>query len=986
MTGVTTANLPATSLADSVLVNRDGSTAQMDINLLAAQIAVETPGPRYPTRAALYADLAWPVDAQGIVWGDVTEAYRGLYRKSGASGAGSWARYADLPLSTVSLSLLDAKAPLASPALTGTPTVPTAAQGTATDQIASTAFVRGAVDLAAGILTSQLAADVELQGAADAVLADRIDAEIAARTAADALRAPLASPALTGVPTGPTAAAGTNTTQLATTAFVDAVRVILAAADTAEASARAAADTTLTNALALKAALASPALTGTPTAPTASAGTTTTQIATTAFVKAALDALVAAAPGAIDTLNELAVALGNDPAFATTMTNALATKASTAALAAETAARAAHEARADNPHAVTKAQVGLGAVDNVAAAALRDRATHTGTQDMATLTETEGRKILTSAERSRLAVLQGRDSLGEFTLAVRDPAGRVAGFDAAGRAVAAGLDLRQSLDRDALTEATTLVSSATGAPVLQFDAAGRLAGEYASAPAATTRDALREAEPVIKAQGGTSLIVGREDGLDIAHSAAWRDRLAAELVTLAPAFDRTGRRAFHLRQTASHLVAATQLADGYAGDIMQVPGRTTAIPYSPAPLVALHVTGQSNAGAGPGPVGTPPVTGVLAQDHILRTDVDDYSSGSTEEVPGAATDFVSASEPRLANQAQSPAAMQAYGIWMLGRRAGRECPGILLSTAWQGGQTIDKFFPGAYPAVSGSESPLYENLYAHVVNAARVADQAYGRAVEHNIVWVQGEGDTDYASYLSQMQLWLSTVLPTFDAITSGAVRPHFFLFQTQTGTAAEVAETGSGAAQLKVARDNLGAGVTMIGPMYQGAVHDNIHHDNLARMMMGELMALAHEWVRVKATPFNPLWPVAGGVTRSGATITIPMVLPPGTTALSFDADWVAAIANKGFWYADDSGSPPAISNVAISGSNIVITLAAVPGGANKRVGYGTKKLTETPGWASSRGQLYADSGLRSPYAALGHAVPQTIRHYCVRFMETLA
>ena len=53
MTGVTTANLPATSLADSVLVNRDGSTPQMDINLLAAQIAVATPRPRHtrPDRA-----------------------------------------------------------------------------------------------------------------------------------------------------------------------------------------------------------------------------------------------------------------------------------------------------------------------------------------------------------------------------------------------------------------------------------------------------------------------------------------------------------------------------------------------------------------------------------------------------------------------------------------------------------------------------------------------------------------------------------------------------------------------------------------------------------------------------------------------------------------------------------------------------------------------------------------------------------------------
>ena len=89
------------------------------------------------------------------------------------------------------------------------------------------------------------------------------------------LKAPLASPAFTGVPTMPTAAPGTNTTQGASTAFVEAARVILVAAD------------------ALKAPLASPPLTGTPTAPTAATGTNTTQLATTAFVRQEIDAQIA---------------------------------------------------------------------------------------------------------------------------------------------------------------------------------------------------------------------------------------------------------------------------------------------------------------------------------------------------------------------------------------------------------------------------------------------------------------------------------------------------------------------------------------------------------------------------------------------------------------------------------------------------------------------------------------------------------------------
>lgn len=72
-------------------------------------------------------------------------------------------------------------------------------------------------------------------------------------------------------------------------------------------------------ALALKAPLASPTFTGVPAAPTAAPGTNTSQIATTSFVMLAVAALLDSAPGALDTLNELAAALGDDPNFAATV-------------------------------------------------------------------------------------------------------------------------------------------------------------------------------------------------------------------------------------------------------------------------------------------------------------------------------------------------------------------------------------------------------------------------------------------------------------------------------------------------------------------------------------------------------------------------------------------------------------------------------------------------------------------------------------------
>lgn len=70
----------------------------------------------------------------------------------------------------------------------------------------------------------------------------------------------------------------------------------------------------------------SPALTGRPTAPTAEGKDSSTQIANTAFVQAAIADLVGSSPEALDTLNELAAALGDDPNFATTVTNSLAGK------------------------------------------------------------------------------------------------------------------------------------------------------------------------------------------------------------------------------------------------------------------------------------------------------------------------------------------------------------------------------------------------------------------------------------------------------------------------------------------------------------------------------------------------------------------------------------------------------------------------------------------------------------------------------------
>jgi hypothetical protein len=155
------------------------------------------------------------------------------------------------------------RAPTASPALTGTPTSTTAAADTNTTQIATTAYVVGQAGSATPLVNGTAAVGTSLRYARQ----DHVHGT-------DTTRAALESPTFTGVPAAPTAAVDTNTTQLATTAYVVGQGYLKSA-----------------TASSTYAPLASAALTGVPTAPTATAGTNTTQLATTAFVTAAVPAL-----------------------------------------------------------------------------------------------------------------------------------------------------------------------------------------------------------------------------------------------------------------------------------------------------------------------------------------------------------------------------------------------------------------------------------------------------------------------------------------------------------------------------------------------------------------------------------------------------------------------------------------------------------------------------------------------------------------------
>jgi hypothetical protein len=184
--------------------------------------------------------------------------------------ANAWASLASQ--SYVTTSITDAKV---SPAFTGVPTAPTASDGVATTQLATTAFVANAVGILNTTVSTTYAPIISpaLTGAPTAPTAADITANTQIATAAFVQNQKV-SPAFTGVPTAPTAAdATTNNTQLATTAFVQNQKV-------------------------------SPAFSGVPTAPTAAPGTNTTQLATTAFVTSVSSGL-----GTMSTQNANGVAI-----------------------------------------------------------------------------------------------------------------------------------------------------------------------------------------------------------------------------------------------------------------------------------------------------------------------------------------------------------------------------------------------------------------------------------------------------------------------------------------------------------------------------------------------------------------------------------------------------------------------------------------------------------------------------------------------------
>lgn len=196
---------------------------------------------------------------------------------------------------------------------------------TASDKAAASATSAGqaASSAAAAAASAKTASDKATAAAASATAAANSTTAAAGSAKTSSDQASAAATSAQAAANSATAAAGSASTASTKASAAGT------SADAAAASAKAAADkyTALVNVdLPKKANLSGAAFTGKVTVPTAKAGTNDTQAASTAFVMAAIAAMVDGSPEALDTLKELATALGNDPNFATTITNLIATK------------------------------------------------------------------------------------------------------------------------------------------------------------------------------------------------------------------------------------------------------------------------------------------------------------------------------------------------------------------------------------------------------------------------------------------------------------------------------------------------------------------------------------------------------------------------------------------------------------------------------------------------------------------------------------
>jgi hypothetical protein len=303
------------------------------------------------------------------------------------------------------------------------------------------------------------------------------------------------------------------------------------------------------------------------------------------------------------------------------------------------------------------------------------------------------------------------------------------------------------------------------------------------------------------------------------------------------------------------------------------------------------------------------------------------------------------------------------------RQAGAPTPGTITATYWWSGRPITSFV---------RDTNGWNTIMKYARKAkARAAD--YGRAAQCKwLLFVQGENST--TGYKDALVAFATDIRVELKTQMGQSFLPEFLYVQINSYETETVA-SGIEQAQLDAYLENIGAGMTLVGPMYHCPLGDNIHITSIGRMVLGENIAIAQQHV-LAGKQFKPLYPVSA--TLSGNHIDIVFNVPGNR--LEFDADWILpAVANQGFQYSDDSSSATISSVAILSRDTVRVTLSGTPTGTNKKIRYAVLTETNVDGWGNGRGQLYSPSNVKSFYWRKGYNVPEYTRHYSVRFTMEL-
>ena len=239
----------------------------------------------------------------------------------------------------------------------------------------------------------------------------------------------------------------------------------------------------------------------------------------------------------------------------------------------------------------------------------------------------------------------------------------------------------------------------------------------------------------------------------------------------------------------------------------------------------------------------------------------------------------------------------------------------------------------AYSGLKRGTAP-YSNGMAQVASAKSIADRAGYGYVVRAVTNVHGESDhvNQNMNYANDLVQWQSDYETDVKAMIGQREPIPMLHTQISSWTRYNSATSAIPALQL-AASDMQPDKIYMVGPKYfLSYVPDGVHLDNKGYRWMGEYYAKAYRRIVLEGKPWIPVRPTKIALAGAEITITFNVPAPP----LVLDTMLVTDPGNNGFEYWDDSGSPPAITQVALTGPDTVkITLAKAPAGNQKRVRY---------------------------------------------------